>query len=251
MAVSLRVRSTPRCASFLSRSWSRVWARILSVAASREVRPSIFMSSEERSVWWAERSESRCVSRRWRTTCSDMSLVSSSDARWRVGLELGLHLAVAVGEAGQPVILFLGHLLEPLDLVVEKAVPLAGLDQLALGAGNGLVGFLGLEAQGLVFLGDVAGAFGLDRELVFEIDADRLLVLHVEAQVLDRGFLLAELRFGLAQLGHRGGQIVRHAGMGVGRSVSSRRRRAGGIASPAAARPRFRAGATGSADRSG
>ena len=58
--------------------------------------------------------------------------------------------------------------------MVEKSVPFAGLDQFALGARNGLVGLLCFEAQGLVFLGDVAGAFCLDRKLVFEIDADRL-----------------------------------------------------------------------------
>ena len=102
------------------------------------------------------------------------------------GLELGLQLAIAVGQAGEAVILLLGHLLQALDLVVEEAVALAGLDQFALGAGDRLVGLLRFEAQGLVFFRDVAGAFGLDRELVFQVGDDRFLVLHVQAQVLDR-----------------------------------------------------------------
>ena len=129
------------------------------------------------------------------------------------GLELGLDLAIAVGQAGEAVILLLRHLLQPLDLVVEEAVPLAGLDQLPLGAGDGLVGLLRFEAQRLILFRDVAGALGLDGELVLQVGDDRLLVLHVEAQVLDGGFLFADPGFGLAQLRHGGGEIVRRTGM--------------------------------------
>ena len=101
------------------------------------------------------------------------------------GLELGLDLAIAIGQAGEAVVLLFGHLLQPLDLVVEEAVPLAGLDEFPLGAGDGLVGLLRFEAQRLILFRDVAGALGLDGELVLQVADDRFLVLHVEAQVLD------------------------------------------------------------------
>ena len=55
------------------------------------------------------------------------------------------------------------------------------------------------------------------------------LVLHVEAEILDPGFLLAELRFGLSQLRHRGGQIIRHARVGIGQVGKLPAKGAGGI----------------------
>ena len=87
--------------------------------------------------------------------------------------------------------------------MVEKAVALAGLDELPLGPGHRLVGLLRLEPQGLVLLRDGAGALGLDRELVLEIGDDRLLVLQVEAQILEERVLLADLGLGLAELRRR------------------------------------------------
>ena len=205
MVVSFRLRSTPRRASFLSRSWSRVWARILSVADEARGQ-ALDLHVERREIGLVRRAlgiDLRLEALAQHLLGHELGLeLGGALAR---GLELGLQLAVAVGQAGEAVVLLLGHLLQPLDLVVEEAVALAGLDQLPLGAGDRLVGLLGFEAQGLVLFRDVAGALGLDGELVLQVGDDRLLVLHVQAQVLDEGFLLADLGLGLAQLGHGGG----------------------------------------------
>ena len=174
------------------------------MAERREVRPSIFMSRDGQVglVGRALGIDLGLEALAQHLLGHELGLeLGGALAR---GLELGLHLAVAVGEAGEAVVLLLGHLLQALDLVIEQAVALAGLDELPLGAGHRLVGLLRFEAQGLVLFRDVAGALGLDGELVLQVGDDRLLVLHVEAQVLDEDFLLAELGLGLAQLGHGG-----------------------------------------------
>lgn len=97
--------------------------------------------------------------------------------------------------------------------MVEQPIALAGLDELPLGAGHGLVGLLRFEAQRLVFFRDVAGALGLDGELVLKVGDNRLLVLHVQAQVLDEAVLLADFRLGLAQLRDCRVEIIHRPGM--------------------------------------
>jgi hypothetical protein len=83
ISASRTVRSADFSSSVFSRSWSRVELRSFSVTPRREVSPCTFISRLAMLLRAVARSLSPNASRRWRSDCSALSLVSSSPRCWR------------------------------------------------------------------------------------------------------------------------------------------------------------------------